>query len=463
MRMTAGILGAGILLLLMGCTNSADYIKPYENNPSYWEYNGKPILLIGGSVEDNLFQVPDLENQLNLLQEAGGNYVRCTMSSRDEGNVWPFDKDQDSGLYDLNQPNPEYWGRFKQFLDLTSQRGIIAQIELWATFDYYRNYWDVNPFNPKNNINYTSEESGLPEKVTTHPTQTDNPFFWSVPAEHDNQLVLKYQQQYIDHLLSISLKYGNVLYCMDNETAVTPEWGAYWARYIQQRAKRQGVPAETTEMWDPWDLSNPMHTNTFDHPEIYTFVDVSQNNHQSGQTHWDNAQLQRKRVAGSGHIRPLNNVKVYGANTGNYGSDQDGMARMWRNVWGGMAASRFHRPDAGLGLSEKARANIHSLRMITDSMNVFESEPHNEVLVDREADEAYCLAQPGKKYAIFFPDGGEVHLKLSSAQDQTSWRVHWLDILHSRWGENEIIQGKSELPLETPSRGLWAVLIQPNK
>ena len=29
-------------------------------NPAYWQYGGKPILLLGGSKDDSLFQIPDL-------------------------------------------------------------------------------------------------------------------------------------------------------------------------------------------------------------------------------------------------------------------------------------------------------------------------------------------------------------------------------------------------------------------
>ena len=32
-----------------------------DENPYYWAYDGEPILLLGGSSEDNLFQVPNVE------------------------------------------------------------------------------------------------------------------------------------------------------------------------------------------------------------------------------------------------------------------------------------------------------------------------------------------------------------------------------------------------------------------
>ena len=109
-----------------------DRIQPYARNPFYWQYRGCPVLLLGGSVEDNLFQIPNIKAHLDLLHSIGGNYVRCTMSSRDPGDVWPFEQDPTTGLYDLSKPGQAYWRRFEQFLTLAAERNIVAQFEMWT-------------------------------------------------------------------------------------------------------------------------------------------------------------------------------------------------------------------------------------------------------------------------------------------------------------------------------------------
>ncbi len=443
------------LLLLSGSAVAGDGIDICPEHPRYWQYDGKPVLLLGGSLEDNLFQIPNIEAHLDLLHSVGGNYVRCTMSCRDEGNVWPFAQQSD-GRYDLDEWNPEYWQRFNRFLKLTGKRGIIAQIELWATFDFYLDYWPRNPFNPKNNINYTAETSELPTRKLGHPLQLENNWFWSIPAERNHKVVLRHQRRFVDKVLSCTLKHGHVLYCMDNETAVTPAWGTYWAGYIRDKAAAQGRTVHTTEMWDPWNLDDAKHRNTFDHPETYTFVDISQNNHKTGQAHWDNAQKQRHRIAPA--PRPLNNVKIYGADGGRFGSTQDAVERFWRNVFGGLASARFHRPDSGLGLNEIAQAHIHSARRLTGAIDWFSCEPNNALLSEREKNEAYCTAQPGKAYAIYFPHGGAVDLDVSAAEDTLT--VRWLHIPSSAWSEKED-PGTRPLPLICPTKEHWAVLVTP--
>ncbi len=447
--------------LFLRIVNPSGRIQPWPENPFYWQYQGRPLLLLGGSVEDNLFQIPDLEAHLDLLASAGGNYVRCTMSSRDDGDVWPFEKSGRGGLYDLNQPGREYWERFERFLELTAERDIIAQIELWDRFDFAREPWGDNPFNPKNNVNYTAEESGLKKAIHTHPGKKENAFFRSVPNLDNNQAVLPFQHAFMDELLFRALPCGHLLYCMDNETNESPEWGAYWARYLHDKASRAGAPVFATEMWDAHSLDDGQHRNTWDHPELYSFVDVSQNNHNPPDRHWENLQNFRQKITATGRPRPMNSVKIYGANTGCYGSGRDAQERFWRNIFGGLASSRFHRPGSGIGLSARARAHIKSMRMLEEAVDLFRCQPHNELLSRRSYNEAYCAASPGRAYAVFFADGGDVLLDTSAAAEKAA-TLRWLDIAAGAWHEPQITAHEGVLRLVTPrEEGYWAAAVTP--
>lgn len=428
------------LIALLGCVYCLNDLKAQnptdlrvsQEFPQYWEFHGKPVLLLGGSDEDNLFQLPGLENQLDLLVSGGGNYVRNTMSSRDSGNVWAFHLDPETGIYDLNRWNPEYWRRFEELLELTSEREIVVQVEVWATFDFYRENWDINPFNPKNNSNYTAERTKLPLEVPTHPTYCDNPFFWSIPSHQNNMPLLNYQQAFVDKLLSYSLEFDNVLFCIDNETSVTSEWGRFWADYIKKKAIEKGKLVHITEMWDPWDLDHISHRESFDHPEIYSYVEISQNNHQRGQNQWDNGLRQIEKLRSSGNLRPVNNVKTYGNDLGPHGGGtHNGIQSFIRSTLFGSAAVRFHRPLSGLGLGDTAQAVIHGMRMATDRIDFFNAEPHNELLAQREENEAYCRAVPGKDFLVYFPDSGEVELDVSGSKN--GLEVERLEILSGKW------------------------------
>ncbi len=438
----------------------ASPIQPSSTHKQYWSMNGENIMLLGGSIEDNLFQYKNFEEQLILLKSVGGNYVRNTMSSRDEGDVWAFAKNED-GRFNLNKWNDEYWRRFDGFLKACSDREIIVQIELWATFDFYRANWEVNPFNPKNNVNYNVERVHLPIEVNSHPIMTENNFFWSVPSQESNLKLLEHQQKYIDKLLSYSLKYPNILYCMDNETSVTSEWGKFWSLYIKKVAKEHGKQILTTEMWDPHSLDHAAHRETFDHPEIYDFVDISQNNHNVGDTHWNNGLKQINRLKANNMLRPVTNVKIYGNDGGRHKTTQNAIESFVRNVLFGAASARFHRPTSGQGLNEKAQHLIKSMRSYVDKSDFFNGIPSNFLLSNRTENEAFCRAIEGREYAIYFPDGGEVDLKTNIENGEIS--IEWLNILSSEWSETmQLTINNSKVTIRTPEKGNWFAYLKLN-
>ncbi|NOY82470.1 MAG: hypothetical protein GXP31_15840 [Kiritimatiellaeota bacterium] len=443
--------------------NGSNRIQPWTEDPWYWQYKGKPVLLVGGSDDDNLFQwpAPKLDAQLDALVEAGGNYIRNTMSDRQGKGfeVHAFKKLSD-GKYDLDQWNPEYWDRFAHMLEATARRNIIVQIEVWDRFDHTdvggSNHWQRDPYNPKNNVNYTYEDSGFAPRYPDHPGRNKQPFFFTTPKQRNNTVVLKYQQRFVDKLLSNSLKYDHVLYCMDNETSGDEEWGRYWARYIKQRAKEAGKTVCTTEMWDDWNLRAARHRRTFDHPELYDFVDVSQNNQLKGQKHWDNFLWARKHL--SGKPRPMNTVKTYGADTYHFGRTQDGLERFWRHVLAGAAAARFHRPPAGLGLSATAKASIRAVRRLESIVKLWDVNAANELLTDRQPNEAYLAAAPGKAYVIYFTKGGKVGLDLRAQSGR--FRLQWIDIVKGdRVGKPTPIPGGAVATVVAPTKSHWLAIV----
>ncbi len=435
---------------------TSERIRPYDANPRYWQYRGRPVLLLGGSKDDNLFQIPDLKEHLEEMKAAGANYIRNTMSDRpDKGfEVYPFFRRED-GKYDLSRWNPEYWQRFANLLQWTFERDIIVQIEVWDRFDYSTHNWPPHPYNPGNNINYTYAEAGFAEQYPDHPGQNKHPFFFTTPAQRNNPVVLPYQRRFVDEMLRHSLPYPHVLYCMDNETSAEPAWGEFWAEHIRAAARAAGVDVFLTEMWDDWNLRGPQHRRTLDRPDLYAFADVSQNNHQKGQTHWDNFQWVWDYVAP--RPRPLNTVKTYGANTGRYGTHRDGLERWWRHLIGGAAAVRFHRPDSGLGFSAEAAAAIRAARKLASVCNLWEMAPAPALLRDREPNEAYLSAKPGAAYALYFPAGGEIALDL---REQTGgFALRWINIGTGEWGPQGEFAGGDWRSLKAPGAGHWAAVL----
>ncbi|MBA7708930.1 hypothetical protein ES703_117835 [subsurface metagenome] len=324
--------------------------------------------------------------------------------------------------------------------------------------------WESHPWNPKNNINYTSAETGLAEELGEDRDlikQAKHPFFATVPGLDNAEKVLRYQEKYVHKILSICLPYGHVLYNVENEALTPLEWMDYWAKFARTEAKAAGLPIYITGMRRDRTLRSGEHTHVIDHPELYDYLDISQNSSNMGQVYYDNIMFRRSEIEKKG-ARPINNVKIY---SWPRDSEFETAHRFLRNVFAGCASSRFHRRIlrdgsvySGIGLSDVAQTQIRSTRMLTDAMNIFAMLPRNDLLSEREENEAYALAEVGKQYAIYFPDGGEVKIDLSAASGKLHAR--WFNIGKSRWANEQKLRGGKVATLNAPSSGQWAVLIK---
>lgn len=467
------------LLTSLACSPlSAQGLMPWPENPWYWSFNGEPVLLLGGSDDDNLFQWPEpqLIEQLDRIAAAGGNVVRNTMSDRkDKGfELYPF-LQLENGKYDLDQWNPEYWERFDRFLQETAERKIFVQIEVWDRFDYSDNgsdRWQIHPYNPANNINYTFEESGFAPEYPDHPGANRQPFFFTTPEQRNNTVVLPYQQRFVSRMLESTLQYDHILYCMDNETGAQPAWGRYWATFIKQHAEQANRRVNVTEMWDDWNLTGEQHRQTFDHPELYDFVDVSQNNQNSGRIHWERFKFVREYL--SSHPRPINTTKTYGADGNKFGhTDQDGIERFFRHLLSGAASMRFHRPDSGLGINDRAVAAIQAARKLESLIPLWTVDPADALLRKVDGDQisdaivddnsVYVAADPGHAYAIFVPrNESDVPSKFALDLSACSGNViiEWIDIDSGEWGDKQTIEAGSWRIVEAPTRGNWLAAVK---
>jgi len=413
-------------------------IQPWKKNPHYWQYKGKPVLLIGGTNNDNLFQQRNLKGHLDSLYECGGNYIRNTMSDRDiyDGNLRAFKKTKNK--YDLIKWNPGYWERFENLLKWSKRRGIIVQIEVWDRFDHSRNEWKTDPYNPKNNVNYTYEQTSLRPDYPHHPGTNEQPFFFTVPELNNNKILLKFQQRFVDKMLSISLKYKNVLYCIDNETNGNEKWGQYWAKYIKEKAGKKKI--FITEMWDNWNVGSSIKM-TYNHPDIYNFIDISQNSHQIGYSNWKNAQqifsITKSRPC------PVNSVKIYGSKTRNQKIDeQDGIYNFFKNLMGGFASSRFHRPPSGLGLSDKSMACMSLIRKIENKIKFWDMEPVMNLLKNPTNGKSYITKSKKGSYLLYITDKNSVQLNLN---ENKLYNIQWIGLKRQSWVKKQNFKGNEEI------------------
>ena len=442
---------------------NADCIRPYKGNPRYWQYKGGPVLLLGASKTDHIFLLEGLEEHLDEIVSVGGNYVRNTMSQR-EGLDLKAHKKLDNGKFDLRQWNPTYWNRFSDCLKWCSEKNVIIQIEVWDRFDFAQEHWQSSPWRPANNVNYTSEQSGLANNYPAPAWRDRQPFFHTMATmsryRKQYDIVRQFQEKFVARMLSYSLKYGNVLYCMNNETSTPPEWGQYWMKFIKKTAAEKGVEVYVTDMFD--DVWKPQSSDklrqAFDNPQLYPFLDISQVNSRTfNEAHWNNLMWIMNRA--KKHPRPLNNTKIYSAGQTSWGSGtpKDGVERFWRNLIAGSASCRFHRPGAGIGLNDTAKGCILTTRKVEKLIKFWEVEPHMGLLSNREDDEAYIATKLGEQYVLYFTDGGSVGLNLKGCQGK--FQLYWIDIRAGNWADRTTISTGKVVTINAPDKGPWIAAI----
>jgi len=461
-------------------------IEIYSQNPAYWQYDGKPVMLLGGTDDEALFHwagnMKLLQAQLNRLVGCGGNYVRCTMSVRQGDNpIYPVREQPyvrlDNNKFDLNQWNAEFWRRFRVFLEQCKQRDIVVQIELWATHDLVHlkrdtpGVWPTHPLNPKNNINYGFH----PETVFPRQPRgsVNDAFYQTIPVLKHDRTVLKYQQAFVDKILSYALDFDNVLYCVDNEQRPQHpyQWGHYWAKYVKQQASEQGKTVYISEMHR--DFTTPKNkslsrtkrmvggkfASLFDYPHIYPFFELSETSTRFSDYDelWLNIEAIRKYTAK--YPCPMTNIKVYGGgDKSTFRKRRPTIHRFCELVCAGRSAVRFHRPvregENGMGLNLAAQACVKATRHFCDLVEPWRCTPRLDLLRGREKNEAYMLANPGIAYGILMTGTyGDGVVRLDTRTHSGKYALTWINLETGRWHKNKTVNAADEVSIKAPAQG----------
>lgn len=116
-------------------------------------------------------------------------------------------------------------------------------------------------------------------------------------------------------------------------------------------------------------------------------------------------------------------------------------------------------PDTGggwvNGRGDASMVMLQGYARIVDFFTGFEwwkTDPHDELATDG----AYCLAEPGRLYAVYLPHGGKTTIKLGQGRYQASW-------FNPRGGETKALpaaDGSTWTSPDAPDNGDWALLLK---
>jgi hypothetical protein len=194
-------------------------IALHPENPHYFEWRGKPTVLVTsaehyGAVLNLDF---DYRKYLDTLKAAGMNYTRIfsgayvepdgafniarnTLAPLPNRFICPWPRSNQTGYanggnkFDLSKWDEAYFARLKEFVGYASQRGVVVELVLFCPM-YEETQWKLSPMNAINNVNglgtiartnvYTLDKHGgllavqeaLTRKLVTELNGFDNLFF----------------------------------------------------------------------------------------------------------------------------------------------------------------------------------------------------------------------------------------------------------------------------------------------
>ena len=327
--------------------------------------------------------------------------------------------------FDLTKYDPEYFDRLQKRVQSAGDRGIYVSVMLfegWGLMHGNRRRgtqeawaWRNHPFNPANNINEVTIKGASDAHGDVH--------------RLGNETANKLQVAYIRKVVDTVNEFDNVLYEVINEGG-EKEWD-WWVvetikEYERKKSKQHpvgitGHGAERLEsmLASPADWISPGRTDGFaEDPPVWK------------------AEYKKVSILDTDHIWGV------GGN----------VAWVWK------AFLRGHNPifmdpydgsvlgKAGDEQWEPIRRALGYTRWFVDRRNLAAMTP-----ADNLASTKYCLANPGKEYLVYLPDGGSVEVDLSAAEGKLL--LFWIDAQECQCRASDTVEGGARRELKAPFSG----------
>jgi len=378
-----------IFLLLTAALPAAEPIRLHPDNPHYFEFRGKPTVLITsaehyGAVLNGAFDYIKYldtlaKDSLNMTRIFTGGYrevpsdfgiLRNTLAPEDKNYVSPY-ASAGPGKFDLTQWNPKYFERLRSFVTEAGKRGIVVEVTLFCTY-YQDHMWKLSPWHANNNVN----------KIGSGITNTQ------VLALKDAALT-EVQSAFVRRIVDELKDFDNVYYELVNE----PYFGGVTLEFQEQMSKVIG--ATGTKQMIAQNIANNHQLITKPNPLVSLFnfhyarppLAVTENYHLNkaiglDETGFDGTldfvyriQAWDFLMAGGAHYNNLDYSFAVGHEDGTFRVPGD-------------------QPGGG---SPALRAQLKTLHEFMRQFDFIRMKPDANIV----AAPARALSEPGKQYAIY--------------------------------------------------------------
>lgn len=322
--------------------------------------------------------------------------------------------------FDVREFDDEYFRRLRDRVELAGERGcyaIVMLFEGWA-MQFSPRAWEGHPFHPANNIN----------GVNGDPNETGRGLEIFTLKQRE---VTALQEAYARQVVDTVNHFDNVLYEISNENHTeSTEWQYHMIRFVQehQRSKAKQHPVGMT-----FQYRGGSNAALFESP-----ADWISPNPEGG--------YKDDPPAGDGRKVILNDTDHLWGTGGN-------APWVWKSFLRGHNVLLMDPyDDSVLGKPspdwdpEPIRKALGSVVWLSAQIDLARATPRPEL-----ATTGYCLADPGREYLVYLPEGGRVSLDLSAARGRLPATWYRCSDLESR--EEEGVEGGARRELRSPFEG----------
>jgi hypothetical protein len=436
-------------------------LRACERNPRYFaDASGAPVYLTGSHTWSNFKDMGrgeepprfDFDGYLAFLGRMNHNFIRLwtwELSTftyegepvRVEPFPWvrtgPGETLDGRPAFDLMKLDDAYFERLRARATAARERGIYVSVMLFEGHGLHASLapwcFDGYPFNVKNNVNGID---GDPERtgrgLATHTL--------ALPG------VTKVQEAYVARVVDAVNDLDNVLYEITNESgAYSTEWQYHMIDFVhdRERSMPQQHPVGMTFQFSREDPGT--NENLFASPADW----ISPNPNGGYKDDPPAADGRKVVLSDTDHLWGIGGDRAWAWKSFCRGHNplfMDPYARPDRAKAETTWTDHLSGGPAAEPKWDALRANLGYTRRYALRMDLAAAAPRGEL-----AGSGYCLAEPGRAYLVYAPEGGTVTLDLGAASGELE--VEWCDPGTGEATTSGTVAGGAKRELASPFEG----------
>jgi hypothetical protein len=435
-------------------------LRRHAGNPRYFANGlGQVVYLTGTHTWNNLqyngvYPRVDFDKYLDLLEAHHHNFIRMWAWEQGGWDPWaaghvvvepvPYARTgpgkalDGKPRYDVTQFNEAYFRRLRAHVTAAQARCIYVSVMLFQGWSVAKkgqvgNPWQGHPFNQANNINgINGDLNSDGQGPEIHTLQ--------VP-----KAIAELQKAYVRQVIDTVNDLDNVLYEIGNEMQVgSIEWQYRMIEFIREYEKGKpkqhpigmtGAPIANAALFDsPADWISPTGRDGYKSdppPADGRKVIIADVDHI-----WPK---QYRQWVWKSFTRGLNTafMDLYGATKI---GDKDIKSLRFVGDW--------------INQHNTVRRNMGYTRRFAERMHLTNCRPENQL-----ASSGFCLADPGREYLVYLPEGGKVRMDLTAAKG--TLHVEWFDPNSGETRQGDAVRGGKHSNFTVPFRGDAVLYIHP--